>query len=521
MTTRFLVAAFALLLVACGEERDPPPPPPAVPASAGPYDADGKLTAEAGMRQLIRGTLPPRPHVVIVVLEQLRGDRCGDAVAGATHDLMPRLAGLAEQGDAFLHAVTPRPEASAALASLLTGLSPLRHAVSAADPLPRLDARHVTLGEILVQARGYAARAFVGAERLARGTSLWQGFEVHPERVGLFDAPAALTAWRAGQAAGRPTLAVVVADECAMPYGRRHRDPRRVVTRAAGGPERGAAVIGGELLLGVEDQPGVLALGGPAERQAGLAWLFEGHRTEPRLDLVAAARAAYDESVAWADGLLGALLDGLGPETLVVVTSTGGTAFGEHGVLGPGRDLHDEQVRVPLVFGGGTFLAGEGGRMKPASLVDVLPTLLDLLELPVPADLSGVSLEPVLLGQAPRGPVVSQEDEVPATTGRPAAKATQVSVRSMSWKYVVRFDTRAGTVVERAYDLAADPGETKDLAVEGVVGSVGFDGTFCEAVEHVRDGIWGRVEAANSLSYEPYGQGERVLTERPAPCRPK
>lgn len=514
-------AALALLLGACGADPETPPPAPAAPGSSGPYDETGRLTPEAGAPTLIRSVLPPRPHVVIVVLEELRGDRCGDAVGGAAKDLMPRLVALAEQGDAFLHAVTPCPEPSAALASLLTGLSPARHLVGASDPLPRLDARHVTLGEVFTQSAGYASRAFVADERLARGASLWQGFEVHPERVGLLEAAEAIPAWRTTLEKNRPTLAVLVADDCAMPYGRKNHDARRRITVGAGRRDVSAARLGGELLLGMPDQPGRLVLGDPAERQAALRWLFEGHRAEPRLDLLAGARDAYDEGVARADELLGRLLDRLGPETLVVVTSSGGTAFGEHGVLGPGRDLHDEQVRVPLVFGGGTFLTGEGAWMKPASLVDVFPTLLDLLELPIPADLSGLSLRPVVLGQTPRGPVVSQESEVPATTGVPTAKATQVSVRSLSWKYIVRFDVRAGTVVERAYDLSADPDERHDLAQDGVASAAGFDGTFCEAIERVRDGIWGGVQAANSLTFEPYGQGERVLSERPPACRPK
>jgi arylsulfatase A-like enzyme len=331
--------------------------------------------------------------------------------------------------------------------------------------------------------------------------------------VGLRGAPDAIAAWRAMLPAGTPTCALVVADECTLPYGRANHEPP---TRGAPPPSPDAEphVLAEELLLDREAHAARVAAQ-PEALQVARRWMTVGWRDAPRPDLAARVRAAYDQSVAAADAMLGTLLERFAAESLVVVTSTGGTAFGEHGVLGPGRDLSDEQVRVPLVFGGGTYLVGDGGWSKAASLVDVLPTLLDVLELPALPDLTGVSLRRVLLGETARGAVVAQESELPVNTGVAEAQATQVAVRSLRWKYVVRFDKRAGTVVERAFDLDADPGERRDLAQEGVASAVPFDETFADAVERVRDGIWGSVGAHNALVTEPYGQGGRVLTDRP------
>jgi hypothetical protein len=131
----------------------------------------------------------------------------------------------------------------------------------------------------------------------------------------------------------------------------------------------------------------------------------------------------------------------------------------------------------------------------------------------------GVSILPVVAGKAHRAPVVSEERQDPENTGDPSVRATLVSVRSPLWKYIVRFDHRAGTVVEEAYALTPDPGERKNLANErGTVEGVAFPPGMCAAIERVRDGIWGQVAGANATANTPYAQGRRVTTGRPPPC---
>jgi len=407
-----------------------------------------------------------------VVLPGLRADRCGTAVKHAAEALTPNLEALCDTGDAFGHAVTPTPEPGGALTSLLTGLAPVRHRVTHVDLVPRLAPGFVTLGEILKAAGGYATRAFVADPRLARATTLWQGFEVEPD-VGLNEAPEALSRWMRSLLADTPRAAVLVTETLGRGYGA-HRSPDR------------------------------------------------GGGSPPYLTAVD-VREAYETRVRQADARLGALLERLAAEhldrnTLVLVTSTSGTGLGEHGLFGAGADLHDEQIRIPMVFGGSVFLTGEGAAHKTASLVDVLPTLLDLLGLPLPEGLDGLPLQRVLLGEMRRGPVTSEEQLDGANTGDPEAKAWLVSVRSLAWKYLVRFDIRAGTVLEQAYDLSADPGETQGLARDGSLAGLVFDDAFCEMIERVRDGLWGAVAGANRISGEIYSQGARVVSDRPAPC---
>lgn len=481
------------------------------------YGTDGALPSGAERP-------PARPNLLIVLVEQLRVDALP---AGA-------LAG----GTTFEHAVTPCPEAGAALASLLTGHAPWQHRVTHAEPFVRLEPGYVTLPEILRNGAGYATRAFVAGERLARSPTLWQGLDVHPERVGLVEAPEALAAWTRSLAPGAPWCAVLHADEALPPYGEENHVPRVL------GEVQPFHLLGGtgpDVDLFFTSRPGYAYLREFSRRQGGeaalveldrarLRWLWQPPGTDTAPDLpggpVAGAarwRSAYEAGAVWIQGLLSRLaetartLGGL-ENTLVLVTSSGGTAFLEHGIVGPGRHLYDEQVRIPCVWLGPRPWAGRGALRATASLVDVLPTLLDLLGLPALEGLEGRSLIPELSGVDAERPVISEERQDGDNTGDPAVRATLVSVRTPRWKYVVRFDLRAGTVVEQAFDLRADPLERADLAQAGIASNVPFDAALCAAVERVRDGLWGAVAATNRTGGEIYSSGQPVRGQRPPPC---
>jgi arylsulfatase A-like enzyme len=81
----------------------------------------------------------------------------------------------------------------------------------------------------------------------------------------------------------------------------------------------------------------------------------------------------------------------LADNTLIVITSDHGEEFGEHGGTGHGRTLHQEVLRVPLVIAAPGLLA-PARVTTPASLLDVAPTVLELLGLEPVTTHRGVSL---------------------------------------------------------------------------------------------------------------------------------
>lgn len=165
----------------------------------------------------------------------------------------------------------------------------------------------------------------------------------------------------------------------------------------------------------------------------------------------------YDGGIRWADdGLLRILeqLDRLDlrRDTVIVVLSDHGEEFLDHGMF-LHEQLYEEILRVPMVIVLPARFEVSARRVPdPVRLVDLMPTLLELLDIDPPPVSHGRSLVPVMAGE--NGEAI----EVSASWG----EATTWSLRLDRWK-LVRRDHPGGTELE-LYDLESDPGETQDLA---------------------------------------------------------
>jgi choline-sulfatase len=161
---------------------------------------------------------------------------------------------------------------------------------------------------------------------------------------------------------------------------------------------------------------------------------------------------SYLACTSFVDAQVGRLLDvleetGHTDDTIVVVWSDHGWHLGEKDITGK-NSLWDRGTRVPLIFAGPGVTAGQRcGR--PAELLDIYPTLVDLGGLPPRDDLEGVSLVPQLRdATAPR--------ERPAITTHNQGNH---GIRSERWRYI-----RYADGSEELYDMEADPHEWKNLA---------------------------------------------------------
>ena len=116
--------------------------------------------------------------------------------------------------------------------------------------------------------------------------------------------------------------------------------------------------------------------------------------------------ALYDGEIAHTDEDVGAILQllrdlGISEKTLVIVSSDHGEAFLEHGLIRHGNSLFEEVLHVPLIMRlPGVIPAGKrvAGNV---SHVDLMPTALGLLHLAGPAQMQGIDLSPVILGDQP------------------------------------------------------------------------------------------------------------------------
>jgi arylsulfatase A-like enzyme len=114
---------------------------------------------------------------------------------------------------------------------------------------------------------------------------------------------------------------------------------------------------------------------------------------------------SYDGEVRYTDEHLSRLLAelrrfGVLDETLIVVTSDHGEQFGEHGLRGHGNSLYDTLLHVPLLIRA-PGLVPAGRRIDhPIGLIDLVPTVLELLEKRPSPWVQGVSLVPLLRGES-------------------------------------------------------------------------------------------------------------------------
>jgi len=180
---------------------------------------------------------------------------------------------------------------------------------------------------------------------------------------------------------------------------------------------------------------------------------------------------AYDAEIAYTDEQVGKLIShidelGLERNTLVIVTSDHGEEFGEHGGRQHGPHLHSEVLHVPWMMRARGLLPAAGRRKGPASLNDMLPTVLELLGLTAPYPPDGRSLAGHLTQGSPI-PVVSLFSEARTlmaltTTGRDRAWLSP-SFSLTRWPdRLIRIRTHQGPRYE-LYDLDVDPAETENI----------------------------------------------------------
>jgi len=154
-----------------------------------------------------------------------------------------------------------------------------------------------------------------------------------------------------------------------------------------------------------------------------------------------------------------------GRDTLVIVTADHGEEFGEHGKVEHGETLYNTALHVPLAFyWPGHVAAGESSSV--VELVDVVPTILDLLGLQESERLDGRSLTPALLrrGELPSRPAYAELRSawgVCRENGLPEdCRVDRYAVQTDEFKYVRSKVPK----FERLYDLRADPSEEHDVA---------------------------------------------------------
>jgi choline-sulfatase len=153
--------------------------------------------------------------------------------------------------------------------------------------------------------------------------------------------------------------------------------------------------------------------------------------------------------------------------TLIVVTADHGEELLEHGYIGHGSTavhtkMFDEVLRVPLILYGPRVVPKGLVIDATAQQVDILPTVCELLGIPVPAEAQGRSLAAAIRGEPMEDVPAFAETIDGGYQAKEDMKSTWYrSVRTRDWKLVTRTSPEGEEF--QLYDLATDPGETKDV----------------------------------------------------------
>jgi len=333
-------------------------------------------------------------------------------------------------GARFTQALAPAGWSVPSLASIFTGWPP--HEAGGVE-VPYGSPAYLippplTVAE-MVRDEGYDTAAFVTSTVVTAASALDQGFEgawrEDPRPVAVADAAAA---WLAARTTSTPFLLFVALD--------------------VGGFEA------------------------PAGGDPHATWIARSQAAEAQVTRLRAAAAKA-----------------LGPTGLEIVFSDHGVGLGEDGHPAPARggQTTDARLRARLEIRGPGFPPAtvEGS----CSLMDLLPTVRDVMGLPVDRSLAGRSLRPLAAHpQHPGLPVVAQEWRVDRD-GKEAVERRLYVVRTATLKYVATFTPRPAGWTEEIFDLAKDPGETTPRPATDLTA---YDAAFTRAITAVRDFLGGR-----------------------------
>jgi arylsulfatase A-like enzyme/Tfp pilus assembly protein PilF len=348
-------------------------------------------------------------NVLLVTIDTLRADRVG--AYGFEEVDTSVLDGLAEQGVTFERAYSPTPLTLPAHSSLMSGTYPGFHGVrdNGAFVLPTdLD----TLAKVFSRT-GYDTAAFVGAFVLDSRWGLSDGFDTYFDEFIL----------PKEQIIGLGSvqhLAEVVVDE-ALGWLQESRDDPFFLWVHLYDPHT------------------------PYTPPEPYRSRYEGH--------------PYLGEIAYTDAQLGRLLEGLDEttrsRTFIVVASDHGEGLGDHEEIEHGFFVYEEAIRVPLIVSTPYEDLHGIRRDELVSLVDVMPTILEMMRLPVPESVQGESLAPLLGTQEqPWRDLVYAESYYPRLHFGWSELKT---VRGDRYKLIMSPEPEL-------FDLEADPGERVNVA---------------------------------------------------------
>ncbi len=418
----------------------------------------------------------PRPNVLLVTIDTLRRDHLG--CYGASDAKTPTIDALAKQSVQFLDATSQANTTGPSHATMLTGMYPSENGVRS-NAVPIANGIR-TLPEVLSE-QGFSTAACVSGFTLVQSaTEFAPRFEYYDDNLlawhWLPEAAIHLRLFR---------VAIQVANQFGSPPLRADRPANETIDSALGWLDSRDPQRPFFLWTHLFDPhcpynppaPFDRMHDGAGEPVATRNWykLSTSERRELISDprQVEHMRALYKGEISFADHELARLLDRLRADgtfdnTLVILAADHGEGLGEHGYwFDHGTYLYDSELSVPLLM---HFPAGTDAGLKveqQVRLLDITPTVLGVLGIDIPKNLSGVSLVGELHKTAPVNRPSFAQGEVSGELSGYELGGRKLSLRKHGQKMIWTSDWWLDSVrVPEAwelYDLARDPHEHSDI----------------------------------------------------------
>jgi len=293
-------------------------------------------------------------NVLVITLDTTRADHIG--IYGYDRAQTPHIDAVAGKGVRFEHAYSAVPLTFPSHCTIFTGTLPLYHNVRN-NGRYKLPTQIDTLAEILGK-KGFITAAFVSSFTVDSRFGLDQGFDIYNDNL---------------------------------------------VTKKGGVKtyisERPAAMVYEDFAAWFEGH----------SHKKFFAWVhfFDPHMpyAPPEPYKSQFRDDPYDGEIAYMDAYVGKIIGLLEKEqvlenTLIVLAGDHGEAFGEHGEYGHMMFCYEENLKVPLIFSSVNRLPENKTVEARAGLADIMPTVLDFLEIDWPGHLDGTSLLPVMGGNS-------------------------------------------------------------------------------------------------------------------------
>jgi arylsulfatase A-like enzyme/Flp pilus assembly protein TadD len=380
--------------------------------------AIGVLVALAGSARSNGSPPLVKPDVILITIDTLRADHLH--CYGDSQIETPNIDALARESARFTEAFTPVPITLPAHATILTGSYPMATGMHdfSGNKLP---SGAVTLARVLGD-HGYETAAFVSAAVLDSRFGLNSGFDTYYDH---FDFSRL--------------------DETNLDLTER---PGNETMDAALGWLRDHASSSGTSAVETPGKPFFLwvHLYDPHYPYAPPEPYATRYRSHP-----------YDGEIAFADAQVGRLEAelrnrGLWGRSLVVLAGDHGEGLGEHGEKTHGFFIYNSTLHVPLLI----RVPGAAPRVVASgvSLVDVMPTVLQALKIPVPPSVQGKSLLSLALGAT-------------AASGSVLYAETYLPLLHFGWSQLRGFQSRGVKYIDaprpELYDTRSDPHELQNL----------------------------------------------------------